>query len=132
MRINWFQTASCAAVLVMVPFIYSVYGLNEWEFPGVSWLEASGGSPDLGETVAPADIELVRDDGALIRLRADQARVWRANEPGAQPDWVELSGNVVVDTPEGEIRAARLEYDPQTGTYTAPALSLRPASVTHL
>lgn len=131
MRINWFQTAACAAVLVMVPSICSLYGTQGWGVPGISWLDASGDFPHLGEAVAPADIELVRGDGALIRLRADQARMWMADgagtQPGGvQPGWVELSGNVVIETPEGEIRAATLEYDPETGTYTAPALSLRP------
>lgn len=127
MRTNWLHVASCAAVLAVVPFIYSVHGVHGWNFPGVADLEASDYPVGISKVVVPADLELMRGDGAMIRIRADSARLWTLADRGEQPDWVEFSGNVLVESPEGEIRAAWLEYEPGTGVYTAPALSMRPS-----
>lgn len=115
-----------AAVLIAVSMAYSManlLGVADAMEP-----ESSQASDTVREQ-SPYAAKIVRPDGTSVMIQADHARVWEMREASNQrPAWLELEGDVTIDTPEGRIHAARLAYDPQTGRYHADSLGLIPAA----
>ena len=115
-----------AAVLMAVCMGYSLNNVLDAadEAGGV---EAQRGH-ERPEEQSPYAARLVRPDGATVIIRADSARIWDGKKQGQTlPAWLELEGDVIIETPEGRIHAPRLAYDPHTGRYHAETLGLVPA-----